>query len=271
MNYVPGVEAELYSIKDSDHLFLVINRQQDSSQPDKPETWGENAVICDPFVNKAYRASQYIPELISDYFNPKIHTLEPHGNFKTNYLRSIRTIDNLKKGFIAHQKYLTETLTFYQGLLTEELQELKDEPDKFAIVTNKIKHIEQQIKKFKIEMDNFKNVEYKEDYRVVRAELKQKFALIKIEALATMHFSAGERSILFKPNKTEQQELYDNMLKTQTMMGDVPLGEEMLPASYEQLKTFSMFNDNKKSITERQFQQIGEAVNSKLIQLKRGA
>lgn len=203
LNHVPGVDAELYKIKGSDHVFLVINRQQNNSEPDKPETWGKSAVICDPMVNKVYSASEYIPELISKYFNPNIHSLEPHGDYKTNYLRSIRTIDNLKNGFIAHQKCLVETLTFYQGLLTEELRELKEEADKAAIISNKINQIEQHIKKIKTEMEIFKNVEYKEDYRVVRTELKQKFSLIKIEALAAMQFSAKERSILFnqiKPN-----------------------------------------------------------------------
>lgn len=51
----PDVNAELCHIKGGDHVFLVIGRANDGD-PKKPETWGDEAYICDPFRLMMYMA-----------------------------------------------------------------------------------------------------------------------------------------------------------------------------------------------------------------------
>ena len=61
-----NIDAEVYSIMGGNHCFLVLNRDKDSN-PSNPETWGSNAVICDPLANKAYQAKEYHTKLNTLY------------------------------------------------------------------------------------------------------------------------------------------------------------------------------------------------------------
>lgn len=57
-----GIEAELYTIANGDHVFIVINRDP-KSDPEIPATWGKNAYICDPWANIAYPAREFRDKL----------------------------------------------------------------------------------------------------------------------------------------------------------------------------------------------------------------
>ncbi len=94
----PNMRAELYSIRNGDHVFLVLNRAY-YSKPHLPETWGESAVICDPWANKSYSAREAYGTLKNyyrdrkrqrntiEYFNPKKHRLTPDDDMNTDVLR----------------------------------------------------------------------------------------------------------------------------------------------------------------------------------------
>lgn len=55
-----SIYAETMYIQDGDHAFVVIGRPIDTDI-NKPETWGEDAVVCDPWSDMVYPASE-IPE-----------------------------------------------------------------------------------------------------------------------------------------------------------------------------------------------------------------
>lgn len=90
----PHVNAEVYSISGGDHVFLVIGRKSDSD-PAKPETWGDEAYICDPWSNNVYPAKEYLKQTKNFYwtqdsmgkqinhiedFDPLRHKMEPIKN-----------------------------------------------------------------------------------------------------------------------------------------------------------------------------------------------
>lgn len=54
-------EVEAEKVVLSDHCMVVVGRKADSD-PDDISTWGENAVICDPWARKIYAASTFAEE-----------------------------------------------------------------------------------------------------------------------------------------------------------------------------------------------------------------
>src|SRR5579872_4078194 len=126
LNHVPEVEAELYEIKKGDHIFLVLNRKR-PSDPGDPGEWGESAVICDPWANKVYKATEYHTELKNFYRDMlgnnrteplnRFHKLAPFTCYNTKYFRSIRTVEHLKESFSERVAFLVETLNKYRQQL----------------------------------------------------------------------------------------------------------------------------------------------------------
>lgn len=51
------LNGEIYGIENGDHVFLVIGRDP-NSDPDKPETWGPKAVICDAWAGNIFLATE---------------------------------------------------------------------------------------------------------------------------------------------------------------------------------------------------------------------
>lgn len=52
------IRGELFTIKNGNHDFVVMNRKEDSD-PEKPEEWGEECYICDPWTREYYLAKDY--------------------------------------------------------------------------------------------------------------------------------------------------------------------------------------------------------------------
>ncbi len=81
----PDMRAELYSIGNGDHAFLVLNRAYYSAAQ-LPETWGESAVVCDPWAKKAYFAREAYGSLKNYYRDTKeecnaIESFDPNQHF----------------------------------------------------------------------------------------------------------------------------------------------------------------------------------------------
>ena len=110
MQYAPDINAEVYGIQNGDHNFLVVARHE-GSDPENPETWGEEAHICDPWANLVYPASHYLTKLkayssseTKDFrrisrtieYNPLVHKLRLNKTKNTNYLSKALTADHLK-------------------------------------------------------------------------------------------------------------------------------------------------------------------------------
>ena len=64
-NHDPSINAEVYSIKNGDHIFLLIDRDS-SSDPSDLNTWGKNAVVCDAWAGDVFPADE-IPHKLMDY------------------------------------------------------------------------------------------------------------------------------------------------------------------------------------------------------------
>lgn len=125
------VRAERYKIVNGDHVFLVINRPLESNPAD-PTTWGKNAYICDPLLNKVFPATEYLTELkayqvthvVNDKmkikqnsliaFNPSYHKLEQVPFYNTDYLLFTRSTQHLKATFLEKTKGLMSLLNNYK-------------------------------------------------------------------------------------------------------------------------------------------------------------
>lgn len=85
------ISAEMYEIHNGDHQFLVIGRKK-NSDPHNPLDWGDQAVICDPWLNMVYKASDYLTYLKS-YRYDRINKKNCVDDFKFNHHR----LDPVKK------------------------------------------------------------------------------------------------------------------------------------------------------------------------------
>jgi hypothetical protein len=103
-----NINAEMYAIIGGDHAFLVVGRKQ-GSDPSNPTTWGKAAMICDPWSNTVYPASEYLTKLKGfravmtshgDYkntvmnFNPHFHKLMPAYYYNSSYMLKNATQSN---------------------------------------------------------------------------------------------------------------------------------------------------------------------------------
>lgn len=148
------VNVEIYQIKGKysgsgdylgDHVFLVLNRSIDSN-PSKPETWGENAIICDPWANKIFNACEYRKNLGNYYrkndknctspFSPMIHLLQPLPNMNTTYFEKYRNINKLKMNF---QKLCKTTIALFEN---ENFEQENDLNEKSKEVITKLKDLQ---------------------------------------------------------------------------------------------------------------------------------
>ena len=123
INEAPQVSAEIYCIRGGDHCFLVIGREK-NSDPDRPETWGDQAYICDPWANAVYPASSYLSKLRNyvqtknpldgtvinntEAFDSSRHQLTPIKNQNTDQLSKYNSDEHLRKLFnLFKEKYQT--------------------------------------------------------------------------------------------------------------------------------------------------------------------
>ena len=171
----PRVNAEVYSIKGGDHVFLVIGRANDSD-PRKPETWGDNAYICDPWSDAVYPAKDYLEKTKNFYctvnidgtltnhiedFDPSRHEMDPipgqnnthiieHSQKLNTILITVFTTINNKHCDIFDQ--LANDLEKTAKRLTQNYGE--DDP-KVKIINEKIGIIRQETAKFRTEFNDY--------------------------------------------------------------------------------------------------------------------
>ncbi|KTD46204.1 hypothetical protein [Legionella quateirensis] len=136
VHFAPQVEAEVYTITGGDHALLVIGKEK-NSHPNKPETWGNNAYICDPWANEIYPALHYKSRTKNFYrtvdsqsgtyinhiqnFNPLRHSLSPMKDANTHHIRQTQSEDHLKKivkFFEEKNTYILNAMNFLEGRLT---------------------------------------------------------------------------------------------------------------------------------------------------------
>jgi hypothetical protein len=129
----PEINSEVYEISGGDHVFLVIGRIEDSD-PKSPETWGDNAYICDPWLNSVYPAIEFKEKTINFYqlqgrygeyenctepFNPSVHQLTPYPNLNSTHIlkHSAQSNKILLDVFLdLNQKFISILQQFAQDL-----------------------------------------------------------------------------------------------------------------------------------------------------------
>ncbi|ASQ46728.1 hypothetical protein [Legionella clemsonensis] len=118
-HYAPHVDAEVFQLLGGNHVLLVVGRLK-GSDPEKPETWGQNAYICDPWSNEVYPASEYLSRTKNYYqkydkdlddninciedFNPSKHTFKPIRNYNTDYIRKFNSNEHIAGVYELFQK-----------------------------------------------------------------------------------------------------------------------------------------------------------------------
>ncbi len=192
--------AEIFSIKGGDHVFLVLNRDPNSKVED-PTTWGVNAVICDPWSRTAYPAADYRHRLknfyTKDIYNKKTkkkekknfiedfdpqnqkHTLRVEENLSLDFFRKTRTIDKLQSKFIIKSNELIATLIEHNEQLTAIKEGLNhyypndkaNVKQMFQLICERINATNDLIKKISLSMQSLPNETSQLKYRDRRSVL----------------------------------------------------------------------------------------------------
>lgn len=223
-----NLDAEVYNIDNvegqygADHGFLVIGRAKDSD-PNQPETWGNNAYICDPWSNQVYPASEYRTQLknffsiptnySTDYtnmvqdFDPNLHRLVPAENYNTTYIRKHNSTEHMAKALTSfHQKQqmiLDATHRLDQRLdkIADRLKTQYDENDpKYKAIMEKKKHVGELISNLekKISQAPTSITNYNDIHHVLNKELVGTLQLTK-DAIKSLK---ADQDVLAKPRET---------------------------------------------------------------------
>ena len=160
------IRAEAFFLLGGDHAFLVLNRSPDS-WAFLPSTWGENAVICDPWAGKFYKASDYSSQLKTYVYKPHDtnhnnveplkwyrHFLLPQPFFNSSYLTQARNPSNLLAKFFEKVQKIQSIFRTYKRELELENKRLQikyGDNDKkckaISDITNNVYHIITEISK----------------------------------------------------------------------------------------------------------------------------
>ncbi|KTD39483.1 hypothetical protein Lmor_0134 [Legionella moravica] len=167
VHFLPEIEAEVYCIVGGDHALLVLGKEK-NSHPNKPETWGTNAYICDPWANEIYPASQYKARLKNFYrtkdsqsgtyinhvqnFDPLRHSLSPMKDLNTQHLRQTQSEVHLKKlvkFFEEKSTYILNAMNYLKRRLEAIVNRLLDkygkDNDKTVVISNIMKQLRQSV------------------------------------------------------------------------------------------------------------------------------
>lgn len=162
-HYAPHINAEVFQLVGGNHVVLVVGRQK-GSDPKKPETWGKDAYICDPWSDDVYPASEYLSrtknyyqkydEVLDVYtnhiedFNPSKHTFSPIRNYNTNYIRKYNTQEHIGAVYDLFQKkqqIIVAAAVNLEKALIEIANKLEKKSgvhnEKYQIIQSKIKQL----------------------------------------------------------------------------------------------------------------------------------
>lgn len=222
-NNEPEAFAEIYQLDPAvDHVFCVIDRKKDSD-PNKPETWGENAFVCDPWADQVYSASaltekkSYIFTDIKErpnkeggvkerevIFDPSLHKIEPQKKLDTDTIRATKSKDSVDHVLNAFQKKSEIVLSALDTLSKDLEKEAKRlDKDKSSISTEKGNVIKEKMTAVQNEITRIKddvkeNIPNRDDYVAARAQLENKLQTTILNTSKLMQLDAAQEKILNK-------------------------------------------------------------------------
>lgn len=217
----PSVYAEVYLIEGGDHVFLVLGREKNSTAS-KPETWGKEAYICDPWSDRIYPASEYLtqtkayrfsPKLSGDYsnhlenFNTYWHKLSPAPFLNTDYLRKADSRPHLDKIIALFQKRMQAVLKALATLETKLgdvmqrlVEKYPDDPQKKIIIGKKMDQLHTIIDKITADIrENYTSLSY--DVLRSRLECYSKKCVSSFQK--AVKISGADKTILMKYNNEQ--------------------------------------------------------------------
>lgn len=203
VNHEPDAYAEVYQMDPAvDHVFCIVDRDK-NSDPTKPETWGENAYVCDPWGDEVYPASeltkprsykaseaQHKPtpdnymnievKAVEATFDPSKHKIEPQEKLNTDYIRNTKSKENADAIVGSFQKKSEIILSALDTLSKDLEKEAKRlDKDKSSIGTEKANVIKEKMAAVQDEIARIKddvkeNIPNRQDYAAARAQLESK-------------------------------------------------------------------------------------------------
>lgn len=227
VNNEPDAYAEVYEMDAAvDHVFCVVDRDK-GSDPTKPETWGENAYVCDPWGDEVYPASelskprsykaseaQHKPtqdnymnievKTVEATFDPSKHTIEPQKKLNTDYIRNTKSKENVDAIVNSFQKK-SEIVLSALDTLSKDLEKEANrlDKDKSSISTEKANVIKEKMTAVQNEITRIKddvkeNIPNRHDYAVARAQLENKLQTTILNTSKLMQLDAEQEKTLNK-------------------------------------------------------------------------
>ena len=180
LNY-PNLIVEEFMIFNGDHEFLVIGRDL-SSDFEKPETWGDNVYICDPWQNKVFLAGEYLSKVKNYYltyhdidgqtnytedFNPQKHALIPAMSYLN--IQVMTSEDHKRTLYCLFQKKSALIISAFRGMqddlnkiATRLLERYGARDEKYIIIKSKLDHLNEALSQVQSELaaNEFTNENY---------------------------------------------------------------------------------------------------------------
>lgn len=222
-NNEPEASAEIYQLDPAvDHVFCVVDRDK-NSDPNKPETWGQNAFVCDPWADQVYSASALAEKKPYTFtntnerptaeapvkekhviFDPSLHKIEPQKKLDTDTIRAIKSKQNVDHVLDAYKKKSEIILSALDTLSKDLEKEAKRlDKDKSSIGTEKTKVISEKMAAVQDEIARIKddvkeNIPNRHDYAAARAQLEGKLQTAVVNANKLTQLDAAHEQTLNK-------------------------------------------------------------------------
>lgn len=137
-------KVDIYCIRSGDHEFLVLGRDKNSN-PKDPSTWGPDAVICDPLLEKVYPAFKIYQELldfkrVDASFNPVLEPFNPQYQELCLVTSNLITAQDLR--YLAENSPNNNVHISLWKEDDEELQQLQTKLDRFHHAENQSEKIQ---------------------------------------------------------------------------------------------------------------------------------
>lgn len=222
------IEVEVFSFDGpkADHSFLVIGRDPNSN-PNDINSWGRNAVICDPWANKVYQATEeeYKQNLKSSYreykvlqnnkikitanrvtdYNPDKHTLE--SILSLSELKKGRMLNTLVENYHKELNFLDGKINNYRNRLEKRMSILKNEygtdDEKFKVINEKLSDIDHIVSHIQFLKDDVKNIKTDIGFRQFHLELRRNIYQLFDSITKILQLSDNEKTIVSTHRKPD--------------------------------------------------------------------
>ncbi|WED42068.1 hypothetical protein [Legionella cardiaca] len=196
-NQIPSSNVEVLSIdgEKGDHIFLVIGRSPESNVNDI-NSWGTDAVICDPWSNQVYCASEWKDKLKTFYrtynkngtitncvtgYDAAVHSLKVILDI--HQLKSHLNKSTLKENYINELNLMEWTLKNHKTKLETRSEKLLkkygSEDEKYQVIGQKIGYattVLSMVEALRTTIpDTEEDMDFRDFHRLLRKNLKQLF------------------------------------------------------------------------------------------------